>query len=167
MEAVGELGSPDVHYVRGTRRSFGRFHDRVVTGREFRYTRVPADGIVLKDLNRPYQQLRGPWIKVKPHDEHDLVVVGFTEEVSATGEPKGRLGALTVLTPEGKQVQVSGFKDSEKDWIWRNRDELAGDVAKVNFHRRPGSPWTGPRFEEFHPGKSERGAMMALELAEV
>lgn len=168
IEAIGELGSSDVHYVRGTQRSFDSFYGRVVTGREFRYTRVPNDGIVLKDLNRPYQQPRGPWIKVKPHDPKDLVVVGFTEEMSAAGELKGRLGALTVLTPTGKQIQVgTGFKHAQKDWIWKNRDEIVGDVAQVRFHSRLGSPWTGPRFEGFHPGKSERGALMALELAEV
>jgi len=164
-EAVKELGSPDIHYVRGTRSNFDSFYGRVVTAREFRYRNVPVDGVVVKDLRRPYQENGHPWWKVKPHDEVDLVIVGYTEQKTLAGAPKGTLGALTVVTPEGKTIQVpGGYSNRERDWIWKNRDLVVGDTAKVLFHERPGSPYTGPRFDGFHPGKSERGALMALEL---
>ena len=166
MAIVRDLDDPNVHYVRGTRSGFPDFYDRVVAGKEFRYGRIPQDGVVVKRLDQPYQD--GPWWKVKPHDMHDLEIVGWKEEVSRAGKPKGRLGSLTVVTPDGKRVQVgTGYTDAQKEWIWEHREEIVGDTAMVRFHRAGvgrGSSWPGPRFGGFHPGKSETGALMEIEL---
>jgi len=162
LEFAEEADSPHIHVIRGTRTNFDAFYERVTTGKEFRYRNVPQDGVVVKSLDGSYQS--ESWPKIKPDDAMDLEVVGYQEEVSIAGVPKGRLGALTVLTSEGKSIQVSGFTDREKDWIWAHKDDVIGDVAKVRFHKRLGSPYTGPRWDGFHPDKSEVGALMALEL---
>ena len=160
---LGRTGSPHIHYVRGQKSGFLAFYARTVAGQLFRYSRVPNDGIVVKRLDAPYQEDGFPWYKLKPSDSRDLTVIGVTEGRNGMS---GTMGALTVLRPDGQTVQVgTGFKRTQRDWIWEHRDDVVGDVAKVKFHERPGSPWTGPRFKEFHPSKSEAGARMVVELA--
>jgi bifunctional non-homologous end joining protein LigD len=161
-KVIEQLDNPHIHYVRGTRSNFREFYNRVNAGKEFRYQSHPTDGIVVKDLNAPYKN--GPWLKVKPTDEHDLTVVDSTEELSILGVPKGALGALIVETPDGKLVNVgTGFTRAQRQWLWKHRAELPGEVVKVKFHERKGQPWTGPRFEGLHPGKSDLAGVMEAE----
>jgi bifunctional non-homologous end joining protein LigD len=112
---------------------------------------MPTDGVVVKDTTKAYAER--PWIKVKPHDTVDCTVTGVSEGL---GKHTGRLGALTVQTPEGKQVQVgTGFSDRERGWLWAHRQYLPGETVRANFHiRSGGTTATGPRFEGLHPDKS-------------
>jgi hypothetical protein len=113
---------------------------------------IPTDGIIVKGSDQAYGE--GPWIKVKPSNETDCVVVGLSEGL---GRHSGRLGALTVETPDGKRVQVgTGFSDWERQWIWDHKTDLVGETARVLFHVRAGEATaTGPRFKDWHPDKSD------------
>jgi DNA ligase-1 len=162
MAIIAMADTEHIHYIRGTRSNFGAFYERVNEGREFRYKNHPSDGVVLKRMGASYKE--SPWYKVKPVDDHDLTVVGVTEEHSVHGEPKGSLGALVVETPEGKRVNVgSGFTRTQREWLWEHREELPGEVAMVRFHARDGQKWTGPRFVNLHPGKSSLAGLQELQ----
>jgi bifunctional non-homologous end joining protein LigD len=151
-QAVAELGSPYVHPVRQTKSNFSGFYEQQVGLKG-----VPTDGIVVKDLGAAYDER--PWIKVKPSDTVDCVVVGLSE---GQGRLAGSLGAFTCQTPEGTRVQVgSGLSDWERAWIWDHRDQMAGETARVSFHVRSGERTdSGPRFDSWHPDKSEAALKM-------
>lgn len=150
-----DLDSPYVQPVRQVASGFGRFYEQQVN-----LKKMPTDGIVIKDMELGHDEK--PWVKVKPHDFGDCMVVGLTEGL---GRHSGRLGALTVEAPNGSLVQVgTGFTDWERAWIWEHRADLLGDVARVAFHVRAGEQTnTGPRFDSWHPDKSEAGLKMYAE----
>lgn len=156
---VKQIGSPHLHSVRQVRSGFPAFYEQQVA-----LKKAPTDGIVVKDQSLAYNEK--PWIKVKPSDLADCVVHGLAE---GAGKHSGRLGALTVETPEGKAVQVgTGFSDWERQWIWNHRAEMEGEVARVDFHVRGGERTnTGPRFDSWHPDKSETSLKMYAETMDV
>lgn len=158
-QVVDELGLPHVHSVRQVKSNFPAFYEQQVRLKE-----APTDGIVVKDTRLAYDEK--PWVKVKPSDLADVTVVGITE---GRGKHTGSLGALTVETAEGRHVQVgTGFTDWERNWIWRHRDEVLGETARVAFHVRGGETTnTGPRFDSWHPDKSEVALTMYAETMEV
>lgn len=158
-EVVGDMDNPYVRPVRMQKSSFADFYDEQVS-----LTTAPTDGVVIKDLDEAYEAK--PWIKVKPADLADCEVLKVTE---GTGKYKGSLGALTVVGPNGKTIQVgSGFSDWERKWIWDHRADMRGEVARVAFHVRGGQlTATGPRFDSWHPDKSEVALKMYSEVMDV
>lgn len=159
VQATKELGVREVQPVRSVKSGFSRFYDQQVSLKH-----TPTDGIVVKRGDQGYAEK--PWIKVKPSDLSDCEVVGLTEGL---GKHAGRLGALTVRCEDGKQVQVgTGFSDWERRWIWRHRAEMDGEVARVAFHVRGGERTaTGPRFDSWHPDKSEAALKMYADVMDV
>lgn len=155
-EVVRELKSPHIQAVRAQHSNFPGFYESQVNLKG-----APTDGIVVKQEALGYDEK--PWVKVKPSDTVDCTVVGLSEGL---GKHSGRLGALTVQTPEGKLVQVgTGFTDWERQWIWDHRQDVDQEVARVSFHVRGGeASRTGPRFESWHPDKSEAALKMYAEV---
>jgi len=158
-EVAKEMASPHVKPVRSVKTGFSRFYEQQVSLKH-----TPTDGVVVKRGDMGYDEK--PWIKVKPSDLADCTVVGLSE---GAGKHDGRLGALTVTTPEEKRVQVgTGFSDWERQWIWDHRDEIPGEVARVDFHVRHGKRTdTGPRFDSWHPDKSENALRMYADVMDV
>lgn len=120
---------------------------------------VPTDGAIIKDITKGYNEV--PWIKVKPHETADLEVVGFTEGDNRLTESLG-----SIIVQDGdKHIHVgSGFTDAQRRWIWEHREDLLGEVARVDFHVRSGERTsTGPRFDSWHPDKSEAALEMYAE----
>lgn len=151
VQACRELGIKHIQPVRQQETQFASFYEKQVNLRS-----APTDGIVLKDVNKAYDER--PWIKVKPSDTVDCRIVGMAEGL---GKHTGRLGALTVETPEGKLVQVgTGLTSRERQWIWDHRQDMDQEVARVSFHIRGGqSTRSGPRFDSFHPDKSSAASL--------
>lgn len=152
-EVVQRLGSANLQPVRQVHSNFRKFY-----GQQIALKKAPTDGVVVKDVTKAYDEK--PIIKVKPSDLADCEVLRLSE---GQGKHEGRLGALTVEVPDnGKSVQVgTGFTDWERQWIWNHRDEIPGEVARVDFHVRHGKRTeTGPRFDSWHPDKSEAALKM-------
>jgi DNA ligase D-like protein (predicted 3'-phosphoesterase) len=148
QEVSRVLGSPSsLHSVQvAGDTSWPKFYDKTVARRD-----IPTDGVIVKDSRLGHAEK--PWIKVKPHDEVDCKITSVSEGL---GKHSGRLGALTVETPEGKHVQVgTGFTDGERGWLWSHREGLPGEVIRARFHVRQGETTaSGPRFAGFHPDKA-------------
>lgn len=156
---ANKLGN-NVHPVQSASKNFSGFYKKCIFGK-----RVPSDGIVVKELGTTFNER--PIIKVKPSDTIDCTVVDISEGL---GKHSGSLGALTCEVPDThKHIQVgTGFTDYERDWIWKHRHEVVGEIAKVNVHVRHGTVTnTGPRFEDWHPDKSEFALKMYSDVLDV
>ncbi len=120
-----------------------RAYDKFV---EFGY-----EGIIVRELSAPYIRRRSTAVmKWKPKKEDLYAIIGYTEEVSIHGEPKGRLGALVCRAQFGEEkFQVgSGFTSAQREDLWKIKETLAGNTLRVAYqHLTPGKGV--PRFPVF------------------
>lgn len=95
------------------------------------------EGFILRHPHGLYTDKRYTGImKFKPRKEDYYTVVGFTEEISITGEPKGSLGAITCVADnlERFNVGTGPFLTREnREQLWHERDKLIGSVAQVKY----------------------------------
>ena len=93
------------------------------------------EGIIIRHINAPYEEKRSTWVmKFKPKKKDEYDIVGWNEEISKDGVPKGRIGSLTMSSQEGDSFGVSaGLDDAEKARLWDIRDTLAGKRAVVHY----------------------------------
>lgn len=79
-------------------------------------------------------------LKVKEFYTVDLKIIGTQE---GTGKYENSLGALLVEY-KGNTVGVgSGYTDSERDYLWNNRDSIIGRVSEVQFFEETVDEKTG------------------------
>lgn len=133
------------------------FYDRVVKdsrGLPF------SEGVVAKDR---YDSQR--FFKVKGQDAYDLEIApdGFVE---GTGKYAGSLGAVKVVGPETGAIGEVGslsLPDSQRQFLWDNREGLQGAVVRVRALglTERGLPRAGV-LEGLHPDK---GSEQALAIA--
>ena len=91
------------------------------------------EGIMIKDLNAPYECKRShAWLKLKPFIEVSLEIKA-TEE--GTGRNVGKLGALICEgVDDGKKIKTnvgSGLSDDNRDKFWESKDKLIGQIVEV------------------------------------
>jgi len=98
------------------------------------------EGIIVRDLDAPYVRKRSTqMMKWKPKRQDEYPIIGYKEEISKDGIPKGSLGAL-VCTSDGEEFSVgTGFTEKERKDLWLRRDELIGKECVVAYqHTTPG-----------------------------
>lgn len=130
------------------------------------------EGVILRSETAPYKFGRSTakeqyLLKLKRFEDAEGLVIGFEERmhngneatVSELGRTKrsshkagksgrGDLGALIVRTPDGVEFNIgTGFDDSQRDEIWRNRTHYLGKFAKYK-HFAIGAK-TAPRHPVF------------------
>ena len=97
------------------------------------------EGVIIKGVNGKYTFKRNAsWLKLKPFDTVDLVVVGTTE---GNGKYAGTLGTLVAEGHIGTSSGVvrvktevgSGFTDAQRGELWANRQLLVGMVVEVRY----------------------------------
>ena len=118
--------------------------------------RLGLEGVMVKDADAPYECKRSSaWLKIKPNITLDLTVI---DTEAGTGRNEGRLGALVCEGEDGgRTIKVnvgSGFSDSNRDDIWRDRASVLGQVVEVKAdavtHNQDGSySLRFPRFQRF------------------
>ena len=93
------------------------------------------EGIVVRNLFNTYEEKRSTLLmKFKPKEKDRYKIVGWKEEVSIEGVPKGRIGSLILSSQSGDTFGVSaGLDFDEKDSLWKIRDQLAGMDAIVHY----------------------------------
>lgn len=89
------------------------------------------EGLVLKDMDNIYEFKRSRTIsKMKPSETMDLEIIGFEE---GSGKYVGMLGAL-IVDYKGKPCRIgTGFKDSDRKWLWDNRPIVLGQLCECTF----------------------------------
>lgn len=98
---------------------------------------VGFEGVMIKRIYSLYTFDRSlAWLKVKPTDNMDCLVVGFSEGL---GKFKNMLGAIIVKIPIGggdwsKEVtHVSGMIDMERTRVWGNQERYLNKIVEVKF----------------------------------
>jgi len=94
------------------------------------------EGIIIRDHEAPYVRKRSTQVmKFKPKKEDFYVIIGYQEEISIEGIPKGSLGALVCRANEGEGTfnVGTGFTADDRRTLWKRREELPGKVVKVAY----------------------------------
>ena len=92
-----------------------------------------GEGVMTKDLLAPYSPGRrtSSWIKVKPRNTYDFIIMGFTQ---GSGKYSNQIGAIIYGTLyEGQVTKVgrsSGMTDKERLDMTRNPRKYIGKVAE-------------------------------------
>ena len=73
-------------------------------------------------------------LKLKPENSDSFEIVGFAEEMSLEGQPKGRLGSFACVTLEGETFSVgTGFTHKQRQKYWMVRESLIGKWIKIRY----------------------------------
>jgi DNA ligase-1 len=93
------------------------------------------EGIIVRNCEAPYETKRSTWVmKFKPKQKDTYKIVGYQEEVTKNGVPKGRLGSLELSSQEGERFSVSaGLNTDERERYWDIRELLIGLDAVVHY----------------------------------
>lgn len=92
--------------------------------------REDKEGLMI-NMDVPYRRTRHKGIlKVKRFYTMDLPIIRCEE---GTGRLNGTLGAF-VLKYKGNEVKVgSGFTDEQREYFWKNKDNLPGILCEVKY----------------------------------
>lgn len=94
------------------------------------------EGIVIREHNAFYDSDKHSthMMKFKPKKKDEYEIVGWKEEVSIDGDPKGRIGSLILSSKLGEHFSVgAGLDANQKDYLWSIRDRLVGNKAIIHF----------------------------------
>ena len=95
------------------------------------------EGIILRNPKALYEFKRSTQMyKIKPFKSDIYKIVGFKEEISKDGIPKGRLGSFILIGEEGVRFNASGIEDSIKEKVWANPEFYLGKMVKVKYQRK-------------------------------
>lgn len=97
-------------------------------------------------------------IKVKRFYTMDLRVIDILE---GDGRLKGTFGSFVVEYKNNTVNVGSGFTDEQRDYIWKNRENLIGKIVEIKYKETSIDKSTGleslqfPIFQRFRPEKTE------------
>lgn len=104
-----------------------------------------GEGLIIRDPDTWYECKRvHSLLKVKPTDDMEGTIVGYTSgrKTDLGSKHLGRMGALIVMLPSGKLMELSGFTDAEREFAC---DECANYAADHPGEQMP--QWvTNPHF---------------------
>ena len=108
------------------------------------------EGIIVRHCQAPYERKRSTLVmKFKPKKEDEYEIIGYQEEVSIEGTPKGTLGSLQCKSGDGNIFSVgTGFPDDLRYRLWQVRVSLPGSRARIQYQHLTSGKKV-PRFPVF------------------
>jgi len=95
------------------------------------------EGFILRKADAPYYRKRTTtMLKMKPRKEDSYKIVGFVEEISIEGTPKGSLGSLQLTDGTGETFSVgtgSFLTRENRNLLWETRESLLGKTATIKY----------------------------------
>ncbi len=115
-----------------------------------RFIEKGYEGIIVRHYDLSYVRKRSTFMmKFKPKKEDIYEIIGYKEEISIHGDPKGRLGALVCKGDDGTEFAVgTGFNVDTRVFLWTQKDLLTGAYAKVGYQNQTAGKKV-PRFPVF------------------
>ncbi|MCD3319493.1 ATP-dependent DNA ligase [Clostridium botulinum D/C] len=116
------------------------------------------EGVMVNLSNAPYECKRSKnLLKVKIMQSSDLKIIGFEKGEGKLSDTLGKI----VVDYKGNKVGVgSGFSDQDREYIWKNQDELLGKIVEVQYFEETQNQNGGisvrfPVFKEIRHDKTE------------
>jgi len=99
------------------------------------FIEMQYEGIVVRNVEAMYIERRSIYMmKFKPKKSDTYRIVGWKEETSIDGIPKGRIGSLVLSSGLGDTFSVGAGLDSiQKEYLWDIRDDIPGKDATVFY----------------------------------
>jgi len=99
------------------------------------FIKIGYEGIIVRNLEALYIERRSIFMmKFKPKKSDTYQIIGWNEEISIDGIPKGRIGSLILSSELGDNFNVgAGLDADQKDYLWLMRDDIAGNMATVFY----------------------------------
>ena len=91
------------------------------------------EGAVLKNLDTPFKDGTSfTQIKLKEEAVAEFFITGYQEGL---GRFQGTLGAMFYESSDSLvKGKMGGFNDEDRDFIWKNRDELLNSIVSVKYN---------------------------------
>lgn len=95
------------------------------------------EGVIMKDPTASYQEGKrnGTVMKIKEGVSLDLLIVGYKMATKGS-KYNGMLGTLTVRERSGKEHNVSGMSDGDREFWTRDFNSIKGHVAEISAMKR-------------------------------
>lgn len=124
------------------------------------YTSQGLEGLMLKRLNFKYTFGRSSdWMKMKPENEKDGFITGFTE---GKGKFEGLIGSVEINFGDGTNTSVSGMDDEMRLLLTQNKEQYLGRVVRVPYMERDTQGgYRHPRWGGFHEDKTKADVLSA------
>lgn len=118
------------------------------------------EGLMLKRSRHDYVNGRSTdWMKMKPEEEKDGIITGFTE---GQGKFNGLIGSATIDFGDGSSTSVSGMDDATRLDMSRNPNKYIGRVARIPYMQRDSQGgYRHPRWGGLHEDKSREDVLSA------
>jgi hypothetical protein len=96
------------------------------------------EGLMVKSLQHLYQPGKRSygWLKFKPSDDADGVIMELHEAVSEHGEPLGRTGSITLLLEDGSKATPHGIAHELGRDMHANPQKFIGQWAEFKYMER-------------------------------
>lgn len=114
------------------------------------------EGLMVKDHGHLYEagKRTNGWLKVKPEEDADGIVTGWTEAVSEEGVELGRAGSLLVVCEDGSRANVPGIAHDLGREIAENFEAFRGRWLEFQYMERDRQGgYRHPRFNRFREDK--------------
>lgn len=95
------------------------------------------EGFVIRDSYAPYVRKRSTqMMKFKPRKEDIYEIIGWQEEISIVGVPKGTLGALLLKGTDETTFSVGSgslLTHENRSNLWKDKETLLGKFARIKY----------------------------------
>lgn len=93
------------------------------------------EGIIVRHFQAPYETKRSTYVmKFKPKRYDIYEIIGWKEEHTAEGVPKGRIGAIVCASGDGHTFSSgAGLSHDLKESLWEIRNSLPGSFARIGY----------------------------------
>lgn len=96
------------------------------------------EGLMVKNPHGLYQRGKrtDDWLKMKPEDDADGIVVEILRAVSITGEPLNRAGSIRIRMEDGSEACPHGIPHELGEDMWSDPEKYIGQWAEFRFMER-------------------------------
>lgn len=96
------------------------------------------EGLMVKSLDHTYERGKrtNGWLKVKPEDDADGVILELHEAISEDGTPLGRTGSVTILVEDGSKATPHGIAHELGREMHEHPEKFIGQWAEFKYMER-------------------------------
>lgn len=96
------------------------------------------EGLMVKSLGHLYEpgKRTAGWLKLKPTDDADGVILELHEAVSEDGTPLGRTGSITILVEDGSKATPHGIAHELGREMHEHPERFIGQWAEFKYMER-------------------------------